>query len=76
MPKKAPTNRRPAAKKRRAPKQTPTKDRAEEVRENKFFKGIIDSVAELTGDAVVLLNIPVWGYPGHGKTTALLTAIH
>jgi hypothetical protein len=43
--------------------------------EREFFQAVIKDVAERIDENAVLLNVPVWGYPNHGKTTAILTAL-
>lgn len=42
----------------------------------KFYGEVIAEVAGQIDDNRIVLNLPVWGYPGHGKTSSILTAIH
>ncbi len=41
-----------------------------------FLNNINDQLESRGADKNVLLNIPIWGWTGDGKTCALLTAIH
>lgn len=41
-----------------------------------FYNKAIAKAEELSVDGEVVLSVPVWGYPNHGKTTAILTAVH
>lgn len=41
-----------------------------------FLTNIKDQLDRREADKNVLLNIPIWGWTGDGKTCALLTAIH
>lgn len=43
---------------------------------DQFFVMVGEAVSKLTAEPDVLLNIPIWGWQGSGKTCALLTAIH
>lgn len=47
-----------------------------DVARNAFYKETMEKLAAMTDDHHIFVNIPVWGYPGHGKTSAILTAIH
>ncbi|MGE0324390.1 MAG: hypothetical protein AB7K71_06160 [Polyangiaceae bacterium] len=50
-------------------------DTAENPRD-RFFRETGQTLAERPAEDEVLLSIPIWGYPNHGKTTMILTAIH
>mgnify|MGYP000563128443 CR=1 FL=1 len=41
-----------------------------------FFVKAQETVRELPADSEIVLNIPIWGWTGHGKTCSLLTALH
>lgn len=44
--------------------------------DNDFLTGLAAHLARTPFERNVLLNIPIWGWTGHGKTCALLTAVH
>jgi hypothetical protein len=44
--------------------------------ERAFFDDVRGQLAQRSPEKNVLVNIPIWGWVGDGKTCALLTAIH
>src|SRR4051812_26913667 len=58
----------------------PVAELAPTIGDANFFERIHAKLAKRlssrTADEKVLLNIPIWGWTGDGKTCALLTAIH
>lgn len=41
-----------------------------------FFTGIANEFSKLNSERQVLISIPVWGFTGDGKTSAIVTATH
>lgn len=41
-----------------------------------FFAEVKGRISGGTADRSLILNIPIWGWTGNGKTTSLLTALH
>lgn len=46
------------------------------INDEKFFDRLSEMLAQRQPDGNVLLNIPIWGWTGDGKTCSLLTAVH
>lgn len=44
--------------------------------DDEFYKLVLDDTKRLALNSNVVINIPVWGFPGHGKTSSILTEIH
>lgn len=51
-------------------------ENASPLEDPEFFKKVTAALQQRGGDKRVLLNIPVWGWTGDGKTCGLLTALH